>query len=521
MPNESLVININLIKGRYEAGGWDDPSVAEWPPHPARVFCALVASARCEDDYDVLRWLEKQPPPVVQAARDFDDEHRKSYVVVNENLGYADLKAKRKKSSPLYLARTMGIRTRHLAVPTNPHIRIVWSDVRTEWPIVDLDSAIARLDSLARRAPYLGRSTSVAILSVEKGSANDTSVPGGLTQFNPTPETRNTQYLLRVPYEGYLDSLQDIFEKSKLPEELDDQPKSEKSELPGPLPLPWMVSYEVGYQVVDNESTKDTLPEDNTFSPIYTDMIVLRFSKVRPDGRLTAMFTKALRNAVMSVTDIDPLPEALHGHNGDKGRGTDGKPHVAFLPLPNVGNTHADGHLLGMAVAIPKLDERERRAIIRGILDGLRTGVDDMYSSQRLLRLNVPRIGQVDLVYQPDLIHPWGARRERWTRTSKCWVSATPVVLDRYPRKNRVEAEIVQSCKYSGLPEPSDIIVSPSPLIAGGIAMYPRDIPAKFRNKLFYHVKLCFSQEVPGPVLLGAGRYLGIGLMAPLIERKD
>jgi CRISPR-associated protein Csb2 len=101
MPNESLVININLIKGRYEAGGWDDPSVAEWPPHPARVFCALVASARCEDDYDVLRWLEKQPPPVVQAARDFDDEHRKSYVVVNENLGYADLKAKRKKKQSI------------------------------------------------------------------------------------------------------------------------------------------------------------------------------------------------------------------------------------------------------------------------------------------------------------------------------------------------------------------------------------------------------------------------------------
>ena len=39
-----ISIIVRLRHGRYDAGG-DRPSEAEWPPHPARVFCALAAAA--------------------------------------------------------------------------------------------------------------------------------------------------------------------------------------------------------------------------------------------------------------------------------------------------------------------------------------------------------------------------------------------------------------------------------------------------------------------------------------------
>src|SRR2546430_1595185 len=39
---------VRLRHGRYDAGA-ERPGDAEWPPHPARVFCALAASGTIAD----------------------------------------------------------------------------------------------------------------------------------------------------------------------------------------------------------------------------------------------------------------------------------------------------------------------------------------------------------------------------------------------------------------------------------------------------------------------------------------
>ena len=189
---------------------------------------------------------------------------------------------------------------------------------------------------------------------------------------------------------------------------------------------------------------------------------------------------------------------------------------LPFLALPNADNPQADGHLLGMAVAIPDLPEPERRAIVRGVLVGMRSDVGDPDGDRRTLRLTVPRIGEVDLGYEPGLVRPWGIRPERWRQGSDHWVSVTPVILDRYPHNGDMEQEIARSCVQVGLPRPREILVSTAPLVAGGIRMRPGDLPEQARGKLFRHVELRFDRKVAGPVLLGAGRYLGIGLLAPL-----
>ncbi len=467
-----LVIDIELISGRYDAAGAGDRDAAEWPPHPARVFCALVASARSEGDREALRWLECLPAPVVQASPTARPDVRASYVVTNA--------VEKAGGSQFHPARTNALKVRHSALPGSSRVRVVWPDVDGESP------AVAILDALARRVPYLGRSTGVAALSIGIGQAPAPyELPHGLAQFNPAPGARDGAGL-RVPYPGYLDLLIDQYDNGR---------------------PPWEISREVTYRRVGGESP-GTVPSDIAPS-VYTDVIVLRFTGLRPDGRLTTMFTEALRRAVMSATS-DPLPDALHGH------GADGRPHVAFLALPNTGNAQADGHLLGMAVAIPDLPESERRAIVRGVLVGLRSSADDSGSDQRVLRFAVPRIGEVDLAYQPGLVRPWGINPERWRRGSDHWVSVTPVVLDRYPRKGDVEQEIARACLHVGLPTPRDIVVSTAPLVTGGIRMRPRDLPEQAHGKLFRHVELRFDQRVAGPMLLGAGRYLGVGLMAPL-----
>jgi len=479
----SLVIDIELISGRYDAAGAGDRDAAEWPPHPARVFCALVASARSESDHVALRWLERLPAPVVQASPTARPDVRDSFVVTNLVVSASEQrKAQKQKKggSQFHPARTNLLKVRHSTVPGTSRVRVVWPDVDAE------ASTVAVLDVLARRVPYLGRSTGVATLSVGVGTElGSTDLPKGLAQFDPAP-SGPPGVALRVPYPGYLDLLIDQYDN--------DRPA-------------WEASLDVNYRLPGREPQRSA--PSATAPSVYTDVIILRFAGLRPDGRLTVMFTEALRRAVMASTG-DPLPDALHGHDAD------GRPHVAFLALPNADNPRADGHLMGMAVAIPDLPELERRAIVRGVLVGMRSDDGSSGNQQRTLRLSVPRIGEVDLAYEPGLVRPWGIRPERWRRGSDHWVSVTPVVLDRFPRKGDVEQEIARSCVRVGLPQPRDIVVSTAPMVAGGVRMRPQDLPQRSRGKLFRHVGLRFDHPVAGPMLLGAARYLGVGLMAPL-----
>ena len=239
----------------------------------------------------------------------------------------------------------------------------------------------------------------------------------------------------------------------------------------------------------------------------YADVVIWRFVGVRPDGRLALRFTTALRRAVMSRVE-DPLPEALHGH------GTPGRPHMAFLALPWVGEPNADGRLLGLAVAVPHLDAADRERVHRGLLN--RPAV-------HAFPLHVPGIGRVYLRYEPGLIGPTALDPRRWRRGSRHWVSATPVVLDRYPHRGDVAAEVTRSLRTTGLPAKATITtleVNTRPLQPGALRLHPDDLPPLARGRLYRHVAVTFDEPVAGPILIGAARHLGIGLLTPNPEHR-
>ncbi|MEZ6015874.1 MAG: type I-U CRISPR-associated protein Csb2 [Planctomycetota bacterium] len=69
----SLAIEVRFVTGRYVATAYNDRAKAEWPPHPARLFSALVATwAESEesdpDERTTLVWLEAQGPPAIAAS---------------------------------------------------------------------------------------------------------------------------------------------------------------------------------------------------------------------------------------------------------------------------------------------------------------------------------------------------------------------------------------------------------------------------------------------------------------------
>src|SRR5262249_17668990 len=80
---------IDLLSGRYAATSYNDREQVEWPPHPARLFSALVATwaegqpgtADGDAELAALRWLEQQPAPVILASAAANNGKRNGGVV--------------------------------------------------------------------------------------------------------------------------------------------------------------------------------------------------------------------------------------------------------------------------------------------------------------------------------------------------------------------------------------------------------------------------------------------------------
>ena len=73
-----LTVEVELLGGRYAATAHSDRGRAEWPPHPARFFSALVAALHDRDPLDAaeraaLLWLEAQEPPALDVHLESND----------------------------------------------------------------------------------------------------------------------------------------------------------------------------------------------------------------------------------------------------------------------------------------------------------------------------------------------------------------------------------------------------------------------------------------------------------------
>jgi CRISPR-associated protein Csb2 len=85
-------------------------------------------------------------------------------------------------------------------------------------------------------------------------------------------------------------------------------------------------------------------------------------------------------------------------------------------------------------------------------------------------------------------------------------------------------ASIVESVQRIGLRPPIEVDVVRSCVLPGTAKprSYPRfPIDAHKQQRVLVHVRLVFDEHVRGPMLLGAGRYQGLGLCAPVNEWSD
>lgn len=529
---EMLAFGIRYLNGFVVAAEPDDRDRVEWPPHPGRVFMALAAAhfqtGPTSEERDALLWLESlERSPVIAAPHAIQRTVVTHFVPVNDhNRGC------KQKNDKVVLFQEIG----QTGVRRERQDRVfarAWLEHDTvflAWPDVTVvDSLRTALEALCAKVTRIGHSSSF----VQMWLATKEEIP----EPNWVPDEGRAVIHLRIAGRGTLEDLSlrynsDAIEtfaalkvtaaddpdkkaqraaKQRLKEEFSDEP---------PLQLRPELSFSQGY-APSTQSDGAPAVAGTVFSP---HLLVF---KLEPDGApyrhldlpSVLVLSKRWREAILSkANDLsDSVRSILSGHD-PSGAPLEG-PHLAFLPLAFVGqHQHSDGHLLGMALALPTELSREDR---RGVLVAI----------GRVRELALGRMGTWRIGAERSTRPLRNLRAEAWTEyPSGCthWSTLTPVVYDRHPKtKNKaayleeVADMIGQACLRMGLPsKPREVIVTS---ISAHLGVPPSHAFPRLQRKdgserRHAHAILVFEQPVRGPILIGAGRYRGYGFFRPMTE---
>jgi CRISPR-associated protein Csb2 len=233
----------------------------------------------------------------------------------------------------------------------------------------------------------------------------------------------------------------------------------------------------------------------------------------------TLQLTSALRDAAMKAAG-ENVPEWLSGHQPDGSPSCN--PHVAFFPLPFAGAKYADGHLMGLAMAIPRqIDSQSqtRETALRSVIGPL---LFRATGEEKVIRLWRNNVWEWNLEREQREYPPVTLRAKTWAAQAREWASVTPVVLHHYPKRNRendMQRILLQAFESAGLPSPSEMRIQAVSLFEG--AGHARSIPdftegGESMCRYQVHVVVKFPVLVEGPVLVGRGRFRGYGLLRPV-----
>lgn len=477
-----FAIGIHYLTGRAVATHPANRDEPEWPPHPDRVFMALAAAFFETDEAPTeqaaLEWLESLPAPAICASAAHNRDTLTSFVPVND-----DASPLSKKQKPHMISGTFPVgrdrrpRTFPTVIPESDTVYLIWREA------VLAEAHRPAVAALCHKVTYLGHSSSPVQMWVEEAPP--------MPNFIPT--TGYASRRLRITGRGRLAALAASFQAGQRP-----------------APSLWH-----GYA----PPAPAVHPEPPIPHSVF-DRTLIVFRRVAGQElplETTLAITEAMRGLVMKSVP-QPPPEWISGHTADGQRSE--QDHLAFVPLPHVGRDHADGHLLGVALAVPR--HIPTNDVARH-LEPLMVEADTY--EPRLTRLTLGRIGAWEILPEEREAPPLALDPNTWTRPAQCWATVTPIVLDRYPKRNHAtEAEqaIGDACERIGLPRPVNVVTTPVSLFIGvPHASNFAPMPAKSGARRWHtHAVLSFAEPVSGPVLLGAGRYRGYGLCRPYWGRQ-
>ena len=463
---------VSYLRGSVTAAdirSGNEKDEVEWPPHPDRLFCALVQAwgdlGATAHGRAALEWLEQLPPPLIRCGKTLTTSVLPRFVAVNDTWSPI---TKDKKCAPMISGTLIGRDRKERLIATgtlSEDTAVFW------WPDAKPTSEQrSSLLELARAVASIGHSSCLVAVEIVDQDA-DARTP----TWVPVTDGEET---LRVPSRGRLDLLSKAYQST-------------------PRRRPALGDWATYGSPIQGSGIQ---------CGHHRDLIVFGLVSDRPPLPIeaTSRVIALWRRALLSEAD-QPVCEAISGHapgSTPEAPQPSQRAHRAVLPLGDVAPRYGRSHLLGLAAALPAaLSPQERRACLRalGRVDSLTIG-----------QLGVWRLERCDAAERRR-----GLLSETWCRPSRIWASVTPVVFGRYPADlwGEEAVEIIrQACSIAGLPAPRDIAIAPVAWVLG-VPPAPRfpalpSRPGKPR-RAHAHVRLVFSKPVAGPLLVGAGRHHG------------
>lgn len=549
-----LALELSFLTGRYVATAYNDRRAPEWPPHPARLFSALADACLTSEEVNpserqALEWFEALPAPEIAASAASAREVVTVFVPVNDAHQTGDVEAEaaavdiaraRLESATDAKARASAqkqldkaqkkledVIRKAVAAPANPSSSVAanglavlpesrvrqprtFPSVTPQEPVVTFiwkdaeppEQHRTALDALLARVVRLGHSSSLISARLVAEAPAPTWFPA-----------EDGEVVLRTPRAGQLRALEQAFHRHA-----ETEPRVMPAAFTAYTDSPGSVRRHVPSSCFQAEG-----------------LVLQRVGGPRLPLVAAAGLARTMRRLILS-TAAEPIPEALSGHRAD------GPPsqrdHLAIVPLPFVGSTHATGNLLGVALLLPVTAEPSDRRALYAAIDAweraARAPEDD--EDAPIVPVHLGEMGSWMVRRLEDTPSQVTLDLRTWSCPSRVWYSATPVALDRHPgdltsrnpdRRRTAEARAQDVLKAAveriGLPRPVAVTLRSAPFLAGSSSIrafgrFPSEVDKQPR--LLTHARLEFSEPVQGPLLIGAGRYLGLGLFRPDPEER-
>ncbi len=500
--SDYLCISVLFLDPRFHGRG--DGGDPEWPPSPLRLFQALIAAnADLLDDggplVSALDWLEAQPPPFIVAPRAQPGEPYRLSVPNNA----MDLVGKAWSRGNYFGSGDSNPAT-HRSMKTIRPTQMVGDDmVSYLWKSDDkassADKIVAVLAKAARRLVALGWGIDLAVGKAQRVSTSDLDGLTGHTNevWKPSPAAGMTA--LRTPIKGTRQALSQRYESfiSRITDS-------------GFIPTTPLAHFAI------TEYRRDSDPVGRPVALFELRDDDDAFYR-HPQSKLMHIAGMVRHLAIQLMDKAPPrdVPENwvdtyVAGHMRDNA--VDHR-QFSYLPMPSLGHRHADPGIRRVMIAAPLGDD--------ALLDHLATRL----AGQRLVAERgdefAGRTPPVLIKVHQDKV------AQHYLRPANRWASFTPVILpghdDHKPQKTAElierslrQAGIVQPCRY----EYSAFSRFPKALSAHKYDRQKRPAgylrPDHLQSLTAVHLTLTFDNDVkvPGPLVIGAGRHCGFGLMA-------
>lgn len=501
-----LLITVRFHEGRYHG-------VGDEPPSPARLFQALVAGIGQSGplgsvESEPLEWLERLQAPVIASPAMTDGQAVKNFVPNNDFDAVGGD------------ARRIGsIRTPKISKPKlfNQEIPILYA-----WSLddnVEANRFAGLICEYADKLYQLGRGVDQAwacgeVIEPEQLDARLIDYRGIV--FRPT--NGGNGRILACPQQGSLDSLKTRFNAM-----------SQRFSTEGPLN-----SAKQRFSQAPKPRFKQIAYESPALTRVYelrarsneTEFVVWPMTQISKlvvmlrDGAVTRL------KAALPESE-DSIEKSLVGRKANGDHDAPKSARVRILPLPSIGHFHVDHAIRRVLVEIPT---------------GCLIRADDVHWAFSGLELSDPVTNEtLDILVTPTsdeaMLRHYGVGIDNSIK----WRSVTPVALPELASRRRIEplrlasefkggaertaeqtraaASVVQALRHAEVrAQVATIRLQREPFEAKGERVETFAPGTRFAKERLWHVEILFAEPISGPLVIGDGRYFGLGLMAPVQE---